>query len=724
VLFLPKESRVEILMNNEFQEFTSLVDMLFSQSDSFGERLFAEFLGEDGNVESTLSFSELYSEARNIALDLVGKGVQGKNVILLYPPGLEYIKAFFACMCAGATPVPAYPPMGEKDIDRLIRIIKDCDAELILSQSMLTPMIQYWINSNAEKTDVTCCSTDTIAITSDVEFAVFKPNPDDIAFLQYTSGSTGHPKGVMVSHRNLLENFKSIAQCFMDKNEKELGADHYKTVIWLPPFHDMGLIGGILMPLYLGSSVTLMSPLTFLKTPYIWLKAISDRKAKFSGGPNFSYQYCVRKITPEQRDSLDLSHWDVAFNGAEPIQAASLRSFSEYFSSTGFKDNAFLPCYGLAEATLFVAGSPQGRGMLTRPTCLDALAIGESKKKLATNKRAELVSSGVLASQTLVEIVNPSTNCRVESGKIGEIWVNSPSVCAGYWGKPQYSEKVFRATIKNDENANGGMTYLRTGDLGFMDGGELFVTGRLKEVVIVAGRNHYPQDLELSFQKSSELIRKGCGAAFTVPSAEGEQLVVVQEVSKMVDLTEDEWAKLALKGAGEISSRHGVSAKSIVFIAAGSLPKTSSGKIQRVDAKRQYEANQLKVIYCWGNKTHQEVKPKKIESKVVSLVSESQQDLQEQMLSWLANHLNVDSHLLDLDLTFSELGLDSIDAIALVDLLQEFIGRTIPATELLRYPTVNALIKHFSIVRHRGELDGSIQHLNKGNVENEGNEAS
>ncbi len=495
-------------------------------------------------------------------------------------------------------------------------------------------------------------------------------------------------------------------------------------MIWLPPFHDMGLIGGILMPLYLGSSVTLMSPLTFLKTPYIWLKAISDRKAKFSGGPNFSYQYCVRKITPEQRDSLDLSHWDVAFNGAEPIQAASLRSFSEYFSSTGFKDNAFLPCYGLAEATLFVAGSPQGRGMLTRPTCLDALAIGESKKKLATNKRAELVSSGVLASQTLVEIVNPSTNCRVESGKIGEIWVNSPSVCAGYWGKPQYSEKVFRASIKNDDNSNDGMTYLRTGDLGFMDGGELFVTGRLKEVVIVAGRNHYPQDLELSFQKTSEHIRKGCGAAFTVPSAEGEQLIVVQEVSKAIDLTEDGWAKLALKGAGEISSRHGISAKSIVFIAAGSLPKTSSGKIQRVDAKRQYEANQLKVIYCWGNKSSQEVKPKKIENKVVSLVSESQQDLQEQMLSWLANHLNVDSHLLDLDLTFSELGLDSIDAIALVDLLQEFIGRTIPATELLRYPTVNALIKHFSIVRHRGELDGSIQHLNKGNVENEGNEAS
>ncbi len=195
-------------MNNEMQEYTSLVDMLFSQSDSLGERLFAEFLGEDGNVESTLSFSDLYLDARSIAADLVEKGVQGKNVILLYPPGLEYIKAFFACMCAGATPVPAYPPMGEKDIERLIRIIKDCDAELILSQSMLTPMIQYWINSNAEKTDVICCSTDTIAIASDVEFAVFKPNPDDIAFLQYTSGSTGHPKGVMVSHRNLLENFK------------------------------------------------------------------------------------------------------------------------------------------------------------------------------------------------------------------------------------------------------------------------------------------------------------------------------------------------------------------------------------------------------------------------------------------------------------------------------------------------------------------------------------
>lgn len=711
-------------MNNEMQEFTSLVDMLFSQSDTLGDKHFAEFLGEDGNVEATLSFSELYTDARNIAVELVEKGVQGKNIILLYPPGLEYIKAFFACMCAGATPVPAYPPMGEKDIERLIRIIKDCDAELILSQSVLTPMIQYWINSNTEKANVTCFSTDTITIPRNIEFTVCKPDTDDVAFLQYTSGSTGHPKGVMVSHRNLLENFKSIGDCFTDVDKRNSSVDHYKTVIWLPPFHDMGLIGGILMPLFMGSSITLMSPLTFLKSPYIWLKAISDRKANVSGGPNFSYQYCVKKITPEQRDSLDLSHWDIAFNGAEPIQAASLRGFSEYFSSAGFKDNAFLPCYGLAEATLFVAGSPQGRGMLTRPTCLDALAIGDSEKKLIANKRAELVSSGVLASRTSVEIVNPSTNCRLESGKIGEIWVNSPSVCAGYWGKPQYSERVFRATIKGEETTEGGMTYLRTGDLGFMDDGELFVTGRLKEVVIIAGRNHYPQDLELSFQSSSEHIRKGCGAAFTVPSAEGEQLVVVQEVAKTLHYTEDEWAKLALKGAGEISSRHGVSAKSIVFIAAGSLPKTSSGKIQRVDAKRLYETKQLKIIYCWGNRTYQEIKPKKIENKVVSLVSESQQDLQEQMLSWLANHLNVDSHLLDLDLTFSELGLDSIDAIALVDLLQEFIGRTIPATELLRYPTVNALIKHFSIVRHRGEIDGSIQHLNKVNEENEGNEAS
>lgn len=697
---------------NEALRFSNLVEMIRTQSEVIGHQQFAEFLSDDGSVVDVLTYGGLYAEATNIAAELQARGFSGRNVILLYPPGLEYIKAFFACLCAGVIPVPAYPPMGAKDIDRLVRIIKDCEAVAILSQGALAPIIQTWIESNHKEVSIDLLSTDTIVDSDNRDFCVHQPAPNDIAFLQYTSGSTGHPKGVMVSHTNLLENFHGIETCFVSGDKLESANEHYKTVIWLPPFHDMGLIGGILMPLYVGSSVTLMSPLTFLKNPYVWLKAISDRKANVSGGPNFSYRYCIKKITPEQRDTLDLSHWDIAFNGAESIQADALRAFSDYFKSTGFQSNAFLPCYGLAEATLFVSGSPAGRGMLTRPTCLDALALGDSNQPAEVMNRAELVSSGVLAHRTEIQIVNPTSHEKVNTGQIGEIWVNSPSVCQGYWGKPQYSERVFRATIKGGTET----TYLRTGDLGFMDKGELFVTGRLKEVIIVAGRNHYPQDIEQSFQSASDSFRKGCGAAFMVSDKEGEQVVMVQEIAKEVDTSDAHLAALALQGAGAVSSRHGVAVKSVVLIKAGSLSKTSSGKIQRVDTKQRYEAHRLSIVFSWDAKPVQE-KPDTSLKNVVEFVSDTQQNLHDQMVGWLSERLNVDSHLLDLDLTFAELGVDSIEAIAMIDLLQDYIGRTIPATELLRYPTVNALIKHFSYVRHQSELDGNV--ANDQHTENE-----
>ncbi|OUS25480.1 hypothetical protein A9Q99_21400 [Gammaproteobacteria bacterium 45_16_T64] len=703
------------------RKFSSLVDMLSIQKQSLGNKIFSEFLVGKGKIEERMSYQGLYNDSLKIAIDLHTRGMKGNTIILLYPPGHEYIRAFFGCMLAGAIPVPAYPPMGAKDIDRLTGIISDCNAKLILSTSESIPMIRRWIisntnNTNIDNIEIDCVASDTMNPHPDPDFSPSTPEGNDIAFLQYTSGSTGHPKGAIVSHGNLLANFESIQDCFLDDDMCSVDGEKPKAVIWLPPFHDMGLIGGILLPLSIGASVTLMSPLTFMKDPYVWLKAISDRKANISGGPNFSYKYCMSKITPEQKSTLDLRHWKIAFNGAEPIQAESLREFSEYFSDAGFNRNAFLPCYGLAEATLFVSGTPTGRGALSELICPNALSKNRTETATPNNANIELVSSGLPSQGTTIAIVNPATNKRVNPGHIGEIWVDSPSVCQGYWNKPQYSNKVFRALIKtSDGNYSADMkTYLRTGDLGFLKNNELFVTGRLKEVLIIAGRNHYPQDIERSFQKSSNDFRNDSGAAFTVTSSNGEQLVIVQELAKRADTSASNLAKLSLLGAGAISSAHGISAKSIILIKSSSLPKTSSGKTQRVEAKKQYDSQKLNVLYSWNtNKSHENSSSKIKIQNTINFEGDNHPILQDMLLSWLSKRLNVDSQHLDLDLTFAELGVDSIEAIELIDFLQAFIGRTIAVTELFKYPTVNALITHFS---HIQKLDG-INETNRGEVE-------
>lgn len=676
-----------------FPQFKNLVEMAAARAVSHGDKELTTFLGETGAPEGSLTFAGLDRAARNIAAHLTEKGLANKNLMLLYTPGLEYIKAFFGCLYAGSVPVPAYPPMGARDIDRLKRIVLDCDAGAILSSSMLRPMIDAWISNPSNGLNIGCVPTDLAAAVDATGFVPADLEGESLAFLQYTSGSTGHPKGVMVSHQNLLENFQQIVWTFAHSADLDAIAPEYKTVIWLPPFHDMGLIGGVLTPVFVGTRVTLMSPLTFLKNPFAWLKAITDEGAKVSGGPNFSYQYCARKITDEQVAQLNLSTWQVAFNGAESIQVDALNTFSRKFAAAGFDPKAFLPCYGLAEATLFVAGSPASRGPLVRDASLTSLAKGEflPLESGSPQETTALVSSGVIATGADVRIVDPNTHVECVDGKVGEIWVNSPSVAQGYWNKPSFSESVFRAAIKGQDEK----TYMRTGDLGFLWENELFVTGRIKEMIIVAGRNHYPQDIEHSLQSCNPVFRKGCGAAFAVLDQGKEQLVVMQELSS-TNLQPADYQQLALQAARAIAFRHGISPKGLVFIAPGNLPKTSSGKIQRTEAKKIYEAGNITTLYSWDNTAGQIVKPKAAVEQPQHAFTDWQSELYVQMQTWVSDKLNIEAHHVDLDVTFSELGVDSIEAIELVDRLQDTIQRTIPATELLRYPTVKALIEHFA----------------------------
>lgn len=677
-----------------FPQFKNLVQMTTTRASEKGDNEVISFLADDGSQEGSLTFDGLDEAAKKIAAGLKERGLSGRNLMLLYAPGLDYIRAFFGCMYAGCVPVPAYPPMGARDIDRLKRVVQDCNAGAILSSSMLMPMIEAWVANPSNGINIPCIATDTMAASIDASgFQPFDANPEAVAFLQYTSGSTGHPKGVMVSHENLIANFQQIVWTFAHSSDLDAIAPDYKTVIWLPPFHDMGLIGGVLTPVFVGTKVTLMSPLSFLKNPYIWLKTISDMGAKVSGGPNFSYQYCVRKVSDEQLQELDLSSWQVAFNGAEPIQVDSLNSFADKFGQCGFDSKAFLPCYGLAEATLFVAGSPATRGPKVMHADLDQLSKGQlnlDQHETAGKGTAPLVSSGVLAIETDVQIVNPQSHEVCESGEVGEIWVNSPSVAQGYWNKPSFSDSVFRAQLKGDN----GKTYMRTGDLGFMWDNELYVTGRIKELIIVAGKNHYPQDIELSLQSSNPTFRKGCGAAFAITEQGKEQLVVMQEVSGAA-AGQTDFQQLALAASRVIATRHGITPKALVFIAQGTLPKTSSGKIQRTEAKKIYELGNITPLYSWEAASTQVVN-KASEKQEEREFTDWQTELYFEMQTWVSDKLSVEPHHIDLDVTFSELGVDSIEAIDLVDRLQDRIERTIPATELLRYPTVKALIDHFA----------------------------
>ena len=675
----------------------NLIEMLSLQGAERGDKLALNFLAENGDTEKTRTFAEFDQNAREIAAGLVAKGFAGRNLVMLYAPGIDYIEAFFGCLYAGAVPVPAYPPMGARDVERLKRIVMDCESAAILSNSLLMPMIEMWVSNESNGMKIECVATDRLLGAGEASgFQVHQAEPDDLAFLQYTSGSTGHPKGVMVSHDNLLSNFQQILSAFVQgDNHIDDMSDRLEGVFWLPPYHDMGLIGGVLTPVYLGSSVTLMSPLTFLKNPFLWLKTISAGKEVISGGPNFSYQYCVRKISDEQLSELDLSPWKVAFNGAEPIQVESLNNFANKFEAAGFDRRAFLPCYGMAEATLFVTGTPSGRGAKVIEASTDSLSKGRIEAaNSAKDERpsSDLVSCGVLASQTEVRIVDPKTITECADGHVGEIWVRSPSVAKGYWNKPSFSESVFKAVIKGGES---GQEYLRTGDLGAMVDGELYVTGRIKELIIVAGRNHYPQDIERSLQNANPGFRKGCGAAFAVTENGKEHLVIMQEVSGAAGDQAD-FQQLAAMGSRAVKTGHGITPKTIVLIDSGKLPKTSSGKIQRTEAKKLFENGNFAPKCVW--ESEEQVKP--VSSPIHTEAQTDPQDwkdeLQREIQQWVSDRLNVEPHHIDLDVTFSELGVDSVEAVELVDRLQDRIERTIPATELLRYPTVKALIEHFA----------------------------
>ncbi|MGW0118808.1 amino acid adenylation domain-containing protein [Streptomyces sp. NPDC003327] len=559
---------------------TSVVDVIRRNVAERGAALSYEFLADAGGVDTTLGMHEIDRRARATAVSLLERAKPGARVMLLYPPGEHFVIGFVATLYAGMVAVPVYPPdplRVARTLPRLRAVVQSSRAEIVLSDSLVQAFTYELFESQApELARLPWVITEEAMAEGADDWRRPDLTRDSVALLQYTSGSTGTPRGVVVTHGNLLSNGSAIAGGF------GLG-DGDVVASWLPFYHDMGLLGGVLQPMLSGLSNVLMSPLEFMRRPMRWLEAISSRGATVSGGPNFAFDLCVNKSTPAERENLDLSSWRVAFCGAEPVRHRTLERFAEAFAPSGFDRSALLPCYGLAEATLFVAGAGRGRGAHDLRIDRAALEQGRAEPHPDGDR---LVASGPVADGHELAVVDPATGERVAPGTVGELWVRGTSVAAGYWEDETATEASFGATLADDPRP-----YLRTGDLGFVRDEQLFVTGRLKEMMVVRGRNLYAHDLEETAVAASTRARPGCGAAFSVETADGEECVILHEVA--AGTPEEELPGIADAIAAAVQHEHGIALFDVVLLAARSLAKTSSGKIQRLAGRTAYTAGQV-----------------------------------------------------------------------------------------------------------------------------------
>ncbi len=531
------------------------------------------FLNEYEEEKAVLTYGDLHSRALAVAGQLSRHCRPGDRALLIFPQSLDFIVAYFGCLYAHVIAVPVNPPRKKRVQDATLSIVRGCEPSAVLTVSTMIESTRSYLEPACG--DLHWFPVDQVTDAVDTSFHPQPCSADSIAFLQYTSGSTSDPKGVMVSHGNLSANQEMIRRAF--------GHDQNSTFVgWAPLFHDQGLIGNVLQPLYLGTTSILMSPMAFIRWPLLWLSAISRYRAHTSGGPNFAFDACVARAARGNIPDLDLSCWKVAFNGAEPIRPETLRQFAEIFAPFGFSEKALYPCYGLAEATLLVTGSQKGRGPRTIEADIDALSHKRYVEAPDGHGRT-LAGSGLVLPEESLRIVDPETGRQCPANQVGEIWVAGEHVAHGYWRRPEATADTFRAECDGES----GRTYLRTGDLGLVLDRELYIVGRLKDLVIIRGRNYYPQDIEHTVQSSHPALKPGGCAAFSVPGSDGEKLVVVQEIKgeqrRKADATD-----VAASIRAAIMREHELSLSDLVLTLPGRLQKTSSGKIMRAAARKRY----------------------------------------------------------------------------------------------------------------------------------------
>jgi acyl transferase domain-containing protein/acyl-CoA synthetase (AMP-forming)/AMP-acid ligase II/NADPH:quinone reductase-like Zn-dependent oxidoreductase/acyl carrier protein/NADP-dependent 3-hydroxy acid dehydrogenase YdfG len=655
----------------------SLVYILRRRACTTPDELYFRYLqtGDFDGPMAEFTWAQHDLEARRIAARLQALGASGERVLLLFPPGAEFAGAFMGCLYAGAIAVPAFPPDPSRlarTLPRLEAIADDAQARFALAPEAICRMGEAIASVGLG--GVAWVAADGAADERDGAEGWELPSltPASVAFLQYTSGSTGSPRGVVVTHANLLHNLELIRRSY------RAGSDS-RGVIWLPAYHDMGLIGGLLQPLYTGFTVTLMSPLDFLRRPIRWLEAITRVRATISGGPDFAYRMCTNKIRDEELAGLDLSSWEVAFTGAEPVRATTLEAFADRFAACGFDRRALYPTYGLAEATLMVTGAVGGP---REPVLLsaDASALEAGRVEPAdARRRHTLVSCGVVDEDSTLVIVDPDTHRPRAEGEVGEIWVRGPGVAAGYWNDPKTTRARFDARLAGDDG--GG--FLRTGDLGVCIGGELYVTGRRKDLLILRGRNVYPHDLEILAQQAHPRVRPGCVAAFSVEHEGEERAVLVAEV-------DERGGELDLDAiAGAIRSELGRGAElelhAIGLLRRGTIPKTSSGKIQRHACRRAWEAGTLE--------THARVElaATRPAAPARTVAPATRAEAIAALTELVAAELGRPSDEIPVDEPLHALGLDSLRLIELTAHVEAVFARPLETLTLFNHPSIDKL---------------------------------
>jgi acyl-CoA synthetase (AMP-forming)/AMP-acid ligase II/acyl carrier protein len=677
---------------NRAADCRSLIDLLRWRAAATPDRLAYTFLSDGEQQEVLVSYGELDRRARAIAAWLCQHGSAGERALLLYPPGLDYIAAFFGCLYAGIVAVPAFPPRPNRPMPRLEGMVADAGVTLALASSDILENLERRFAHAPYLRRLRWLDTDRVP--AGIEDAWREPSisKSSLAFLQYTSGSTSTPKGVMLSHGNLLHNLALINRAFGTPSSSEC-----RCVFWLPPYHDMGLIGGILQPLYASVPTVLMPPAAFLQRPLRWLEAISRTQATISGAPNFAYDLCARKASAEQVAALDLTSWSLAFTGAEPIRPDTLDRFAAVFAPAGFRGEAFYPCYGLAEATLFVTGGSLSAAPVRLTVDAAALAHNDVRPVADGQPGRVLVGSGTGPAEQEVRIVDPETLRSCPAGRVGEIWVKGPSVAAGYWNRAEENGQTFQS--RPVDAAAGAGPFLRTGDLGFLHEGELFVTGRVKDLIILQGKNHYPQDIERTVEECHPAVRPSCSAAFPVETEGGERLVVVAEVERERRGDNLDDALAAVRQA--VAASHDVQASSVVLIRPLSISKTSSGKIQRRACREQYLAGCLEVVAQWTDPASVEEEPAAYVAPAPEAANASGQprsahEIQAWLIAQIGQRLNMPADAVDPCQPFASLGMDSLTAMMLAGDLETWLGRRLEPTLLYDMPSIEALSRELA----------------------------
>ena len=585
-------NRQESLIRKEFVgQFSTLVELLQWRAIHQPDKLAYTFMVDGKREGAQLTYAELDRRARVIGGWLQQQGAQGERALLLYPQSLEVIAAFFGCLYAGVIAIPAPAPESsrlKRTLPRLQAIAQDAQVSYVLSTEKVIVLVNQSRQEIQEFQQIHWLPTEDIDQSLATQWQAPDINSDTLAYLQYTSGSTSTPKGVMLTHRNVLVHCASL--------QKSCGyMPDSVTVTWMPYFHDYGLVEGLTEPLYNGTPCYVMSPFTLIRRPFNWLQTISRYRATHSQAPNFAYDLCIRRITPEQRSELDLSCWQAAGNAAEPINPTVLEEFMTMFGPCGFKAEASCPAYGLAEATLLVSSTPKTEPPIIVNLHAEALEQGRVVEAVAGNKLVRRIPScGRLVGETKVAIVNPQTLRRCLPDEVGEIWVADPSVAEGYWNRPEATAQTFQAHLAD----TGEGPFLRTGDLGFMWEGHLFISSRMKDVIIIRGANHYPQDIEWTVQGAHPAMRPENGAAFSHVIDGEERLIIVQEVQRR-HVKQLDSAEVFEAIRREVSEHHEVQVYAILLLTAGSIPKTSSGKIQRSACRQGYLNNDLEPIFTW-----------------------------------------------------------------------------------------------------------------------------